>query len=299
MYAHRSINISVCTKGWKCCQELEGMQIHVSSDVYDSEIRVYANKHRWICLSTCEHPPRNARSFRALVCSSSPAAASALHCNARHRGHMWPVSRVNPSFLRVRSRKRHEKLAAGHILRHTLLTLASVVLPVSVDVLLEALRKQQLLRGTCFAGKLVIFEGEVPQETRETRSRAQSPAQSDHIGLHGLVCNFRFAAKNPPRPASAAGELFSKKFRAQEAWESLSSPKTVQTAKGESPESKRGCHGAGRYLQPLARSLEPCVARCSTRGLFQSPPFHKYMKFAGAPTRHYCKCTRLGVIHLA
>ena len=63
-----------------------------------TEIRVYANTHREICVSACEQAPRNARSFRAL--SSSPAAASALRCHARHRGHTWPVSRANSLFSR-------------------------------------------------------------------------------------------------------------------------------------------------------------------------------------------------------
>jgi len=44
MYAHRCINVSVRIEGEKCCQELEGMTVHVSSDVY--KIRVYANRHR-------------------------------------------------------------------------------------------------------------------------------------------------------------------------------------------------------------------------------------------------------------
>jgi len=33
--------------------------------------------------------------------------------------HTWPVSRSNSSFSRVRSRKRHEKRAVGHSMRHT------------------------------------------------------------------------------------------------------------------------------------------------------------------------------------
>jgi len=129
-----------------------------------TETSVYANRHRQIYLSAREHPPRNASSFRTLSRSSSPVAASVSRCHARHRCHTWPVSRANSSFSRVKSRKRREKCAAGHSLRHTLLTLASKVLPANPSVLLGALREQQQLRGSYFAGKrviieLVIFEG--------------------------------------------------------------------------------------------------------------------------------------------
>ena len=79
---------------------------------------------------------------------------------------MYPVSRVNSSFSRVNSHKRRVKGAAGHSLRHTLLTLAFRVLSASVNMLLGALREQQQLRKGCFAGKLFIFEGLEPQKKR-------------------------------------------------------------------------------------------------------------------------------------
>jgi len=150
---------------------------------------------------------------------------------------MCPVSRVNSSFSRVNSRKRRLNGAVGHGLRHTLLTLAFRVLSANVNVLLGALREQQQLRKGCFVGKLFIFEGSESQKTRETRSRAQSPAQPHHISLHGPDCNSTCAAGSPPRPAAAVGELFSKNVRAQEALERCSPPKTAQTAQCESPES--------------------------------------------------------------
>jgi len=153
---------------------------------------------------------------------------------------MCPVSRVNSSFSRVNSRKRRVKGAAGHSLRHTLLTLAFRFLSISVNILLGALREQQQLRKGCFAGKLFIFEGSEPQKTRETRSRAQSPAQPHHMGLHGPDCNSKYAAGKPARPAAAVGELFSKNVRAQEALERCNPPKTAQTAQCESPESSPG-----------------------------------------------------------
>ena len=74
-----------------------------------TEIRVYANRHRQICLSAREHPPCDTSSFRTMSRSSSPAADSAPRCHARHRGHTWPVSWANSSFSRVRSRKRRKK----------------------------------------------------------------------------------------------------------------------------------------------------------------------------------------------
>jgi len=78
-------------------------------------------------------------------------------------------------------------------------------------MLLGALHEQQQLRKSCFAGKLIIFDGS------ETRSRAQSPAQPHRIGLHGPDCTSKYAAGSPARPAAAVGELFSKNVRAQEA----------------------------------------------------------------------------------
>ena len=107
-------------------------------------------------------------------------------------------------------------------------------------MLLGALREQQQLRKGCFAGKLFIFEGLEPQKTRETRSRAQSPAQPHRIGLHGPDCNSKYAAGSPARPAAAVGELFSKNVRAQEALERCNPPKTAQTAQCEGPESLPG-----------------------------------------------------------
>ena len=75
------------------------MQIYVIPDVCNT--RVYSNRHRNTCVSVREDSPRNARSFRALLRFRSPAAASVLCCHAPHRGHTWPVSRVNSSFSRV------------------------------------------------------------------------------------------------------------------------------------------------------------------------------------------------------
>jgi len=161
-------------------------------------------------------------------------------CSSRHRGHMCPVSRVDSSFSRVNSPKRRVKGAAGHSLRHTLLTLTFRVLSASLNMLLGALREQQQVRKSCFAVKLFIFEGSEPQKTQKTRSRAQSHAQPRRIGLHGPDCNSKYAGGSPARPAAAVGELFSKNVRAQEAFERCSPPQTAQTAQCESPESSPG-----------------------------------------------------------
>ena len=169
-------------------------------------------------------------------------AVSTWRCHARYRIHMCPVSRVNSSFSRVNNRKRRVKGASGHSLRHTLLTLVFRVLSEIVNMVLGALREQQQLRKGCFVGKLFIFEGSEPQKTRETRSRAQSPAQPHQIGLHGPDCNSKYAVGIPARPAAAVGELFSKNVRAQEALERYSPPKTAQTAQCESPESSLACN---------------------------------------------------------
>ena len=75
MYAHWSINIFVCVQGWKCCQELE---VANTCQFRCTEIRVYANRHREICVSARELAPCNARSFRALSHSSSPAAGTVV-----------------------------------------------------------------------------------------------------------------------------------------------------------------------------------------------------------------------------
>jgi len=162
-----------------------------------TKISVYANRHKYICLSACEHPPRNASSFRTLSHSSSPAADSTLRCHARHRGHTWHVSQANSSFSRLGSCKRRGKCATGHSLQHTLLTLAFIVLPAILSVLLGALREQQQLRGSYFARKLVIFdlvifEGWEPQETHEKRA-------AGHSLLHSFIafaCMVRSATLN-------------------------------------------------------------------------------------------------------
>ena len=142
------------------CERLpgvRGMHVQVISDV--NEIHGYANRHRQICIPAHEHPPRNARSLRALLRSGSPAAASASRCHARPRGHMWPVSRVSSPFSRVRSRERHQKRAAGHNLLQTLVPLTSMVLPASLNEQPRALREKLQLRVSCFTGRFVIFEG--------------------------------------------------------------------------------------------------------------------------------------------
>jgi len=91
-----------------------------------------------------------------------------------------------------------------------------------------------------YFSKLFIFEGSHPQKTRETRSRAQSPAQPHHTGLHGLDSNSTCAVWGPPRPAATVGELFSNNVRAQEVLERYNPPKTAQTAQCESPETSPG-----------------------------------------------------------
>jgi len=183
---------------------------------------------------------------------------------------MCPVSRVNLSFSRVNSRKRRVQGAAGHSLRHTLLTLAFRVLFASLNLLLGALREQPQLRKSCFAGKLFIFEGYDPQKTRKSRSRAQSPAQPQHIGLHGLDCISEYVAGSPARPAAAVGELFSKNVRAQEALERYSPPKRRKKPKVRARIArlgfKRGCHGAGWCLPVRRRSLESSAAKFLKRG---------------------------------
>ena len=57
---------------------------------------------------------------------------------------------VNSSFSRVRSRKRHEKRAAGHSLLHNLIALASMVRYATLNMQLGALCDQQQLRENCF-----------------------------------------------------------------------------------------------------------------------------------------------------
>ena len=120
------------------------MHVQVISDV--NEIHGYATRHRQICIP-------------ALLRSGSPAAASASRCHARPRGHTWPVSRLSSPFARVRGCERQQKGAAGHSLLHTLLPLTSMVLPASLNEQPRALREQLQLRGSCFTGRFVVFEG--------------------------------------------------------------------------------------------------------------------------------------------
>ena len=84
-----------------------------------------------------------------------------------------------------------------HNLLHVLITLTSMVLPASLNMQLVDLRKQQHLRGSCFASKFVFFEGWEPQEARKTRSRAQSAAHSHAIDLYGPACKSKYAAGSP------------------------------------------------------------------------------------------------------
>jgi len=84
-----------------------------------------------------------------------------------------------------------------HNLLHVLITLTSMVLPASLNMQLVDLRKQQHLRGSCFASKFVFFEGWEPQEARKTRSRAQSAAHSHAIDLYGPACKSKYAAWSP------------------------------------------------------------------------------------------------------
>ena len=99
-YVHRqNYEFFVCIQGQKSCQELQRMQIHVISYVYN--ISVKTNRHRQIYISAREHSPRTARSFRALSPSSPPVAASASLCHAIHKSHMRPVLRVRQSCSRL------------------------------------------------------------------------------------------------------------------------------------------------------------------------------------------------------
>ena len=107
-------------------------------------------------------------------------------------------------------------------------------------MLLGVLGEQQQVRKNCFTGKLLIFEGSESQKTRKTRSRAQFPAQPQHIGLHCPDRNSEYGAANPSRPAAPAGELFSENVHAQEALKRYNPPTTAQTANCEGPESSPG-----------------------------------------------------------
>jgi len=53
-----------------------------------TEIRVYTNGHRYICLSAREHPPRNASSehCRAPVLQHQPSYCAAMHVTEATRG---------------------------------------------------------------------------------------------------------------------------------------------------------------------------------------------------------------------
>ena len=153
------------------------MHVQVISDVY--EICVYANRHRQICIPAHEHPPRNARSSRALLRSSSPAATSTSRCQARPRGHMWPVSRVSSPFSRVKSRERHQKRAARHSLLNTLVPLTSMVLPASVNEQPRALQEQLQLEGAV---------SRVDSSLSRVRSRKrQGKRAAGHRLLHTVV----------------------------------------------------------------------------------------------------------------
>jgi len=62
---------------------------------------------------------------------------------------------VNSSFSRDRSRKRHEKRAAGRSFLHNLIKSASMVRTATLNMQLGALRDQQQLWENCFLHNLI------------------------------------------------------------------------------------------------------------------------------------------------
>ena len=136
-------------------------------------------------------------------------------------------------------------------------------------MLLGALREQQQLRKSCFAGKLFIFEGSEPPKTRETRSRAQFPTEPHHIGLHGPDCNSNMQLGALRDQQQLWENCFLQMFVRRRLWKDAAPLKqrkqpNVRALRARLG-SKRGCHGAGWCLPPRARSLEPSTAKCSKR----------------------------------
>jgi len=150
-------------------------------------------------------------------------------------------------------------------------------------MLLGALREQQQLRKGCFGGKLLIFEGLEPQKTRETRSRAQSPAHPHQIGLHGPDCNSKYAAGSPARPSVTVGELFSKNVVRRRLWKDTSPMREPGELAWGLSEDAMGRAGACR---PVRTPWSP--PRQSARKEAE------LVKWAGAPTRHQLHQVRRG-----
>ena len=94
---------------------------------------------------------RNAKSSGAISRANFPPAAPASCCHVGHRSHMCPVFRVNLSFLSVIRRKRRQKHAVQHCLRHNLFTWASTLISALLNVPLGALWQQQQQRVSTLA----------------------------------------------------------------------------------------------------------------------------------------------------
>ena len=76
-------------------EELPGVETYANiCHFICNNTSVNKNRHRWIYISACEHPPCTTRSFGALQRSSSPAAVSASRCHAIHKCHMRHVFEV-------------------------------------------------------------------------------------------------------------------------------------------------------------------------------------------------------------
>ena len=192
--------------------------------------QIHTERFLYLHVSKPPATPGLSEHCHAPVLQRQPPHCAATHGIEATRG---PVSRANSSFSRVRSRKRREKRAVGHSLRHTVLPLASVVLPASLNVLLEALREQQQLRGNCFASQIGLGAA---GDTKNAH-RAQSPPQP--IALASLArpttLNMQLGALRDQQQLRE--NCFLKNVRAQEALESCRPTKTAQTAKGERPKS--------------------------------------------------------------
>jgi len=86
------------------------------------------------------------------VCCREPCVSNSSCEGAVLRESSWFSSSW---FSRVRSRKRHEKRAAGHSLQHSLIALASMVRSATLNMQVGALRDQQQLRENCFVKMFV------------------------------------------------------------------------------------------------------------------------------------------------
>jgi len=116
--------------------------------------------------------PRTAKSSGAVTRASFPPAAPASRCHVGHRSHMCPVFWVNSSFWSVIRRKRCQKHAVQHCLRHNLFAWASMLISALVNVPVGALRQQQQRRVSTLAPNLHWHFWRVVGSTRPNKHAA-------------------------------------------------------------------------------------------------------------------------------